>query len=60
MDLFDAVLRPWTVGGCIVGMLLAAGLRWMVPEVPLLVLALVVAVGALVGVALDHSPHRRR
>jgi di/tricarboxylate transporter len=58
VDLFDAVLRPWTVAGCIVGLLVAAGLRWMVPEVPLLVLALVVAVGALVGVVLDHHDRR--
>ena len=59
MDLFDAVLRPWTVAGCIVGLLVAAGLRWLAPEVPLLVLALVVAIGALMGVVLDYAPHDR-
>jgi hypothetical protein len=60
MDLFDVILRPWTVAGCVVGLLMAAGLRWMAPEVPALPLALVVAVGTLVGVVFDHWPHDRR
>ena len=60
MDLFDAFFRPWTVAGCIVGLLLAAGLRWLVPEVPSPALALVVAVGALVGVSIDYSSRDRR
>jgi hypothetical protein len=55
MEFIEFLLRPATVMGCILGLLVAGILQWLFPSENLLFgQALIVATGFVLGVAIDY------